>query len=599
MIPRRAVPVLRFDLLPSLKGISMKCVIAELVAGSRFCGNLNVHRTTRWVARVAILILHWLVAMPANAQALTTLASFNGSNGEGPYAGLTLSGNALYGTTVFGGTVFSVPLSGGSPTVLASFNGRNGEYPYAGLTLSGNTLYGTTGQRGASYFGTVFSVPISGGSPTVLASFNGGNGQYPFAGLTLSGNTLYGTTERGGAYGDGTVFSVPLSGGSPTVLASFNGGNGQDPQGGLTLSGNALYGTTCQGGAYGDGTVFALTFGSSFVWNVAGGGSWATSGNWNAAGLPDGADNTANFSQQTLAADATVTLDGSHTIGNMVFGDQGKAYNWTLATGSGGTLTFQVSLGTPTITVNNQTTTIAAVLAGNQGLSKTGSGTLVLAATNTYNGPTTINQGKLVVGGWLTTSAVTVKSGGILSGTGSLTSVTVNSGGTLAPGDLLGVMNLSGTLNLLSGAVMDYELDTPVTSSMVLMPSGQLMLSGQQFDDFNFTTSANFAPGSYILIDAGSLTGTLGTSTTGTIGGYSATLAVQANGNDQDLVLYVTPEPSTLMLLAAGALGLVGYGWRRRAVRRTAKPAVLDQPDDPLVLSFPSHSSPAAVRRAA
>ena len=44
------------------------------------------------------------------------------------------------------GTVFSVPLSGGSPTVLASFNGSNGEYPEAGLTLSGNTLYGTTSQ---------------------------------------------------------------------------------------------------------------------------------------------------------------------------------------------------------------------------------------------------------------------------------------------------------------------------------------------------------------------------------------------------------------------------------------------------------------------
>ena len=36
------------------------------------------------------------------------------------------------------------PLSGGSPTVLASFNGSNGENPEAGLTLSGNTLYGTT-----------------------------------------------------------------------------------------------------------------------------------------------------------------------------------------------------------------------------------------------------------------------------------------------------------------------------------------------------------------------------------------------------------------------------------------------------------------------
>ena len=59
--------------------------------------------------------------------------------------------------------------------------------------------------------GTVFSIPLSGGSPTVLASFNGSNGDYPVAGLTLGGNTLYGTTELGGADSDGTVFSVPVA----------------------------------------------------------------------------------------------------------------------------------------------------------------------------------------------------------------------------------------------------------------------------------------------------------------------------------------------------------------------------------------------------
>ena len=77
--------------------------------------------------------------------------------------------------------------------------------------------------------GTVFSVPVSGGSATLLASFNGSNGKDPWAGVTLGGNTLYGTTQYGGANGDGVVFSVPLSGGSPTLLASFNGSNGNEP----------------------------------------------------------------------------------------------------------------------------------------------------------------------------------------------------------------------------------------------------------------------------------------------------------------------------------------------------------------------------------
>ncbi len=194
---------------------------------------------------------------------LTTLASFNRDNGANPYAALTVSGNTLYGTTFESGansdgTVFSVPITGGTPTVLASFNGSNGQYPYAGLTLAGNTLYGTTEYGGVGGGGTVFSVPITGGTLTVLASFNGSNGYEPYAGLTLSGNTLYGTTCWGGANGDGTVFSVPITGGTPTILTSFNGSNGENPQAGLTLSGSTLYGTTYNGAADGWGTVFSI-----------------------------------------------------------------------------------------------------------------------------------------------------------------------------------------------------------------------------------------------------------------------------------------------------------------------------------------------------
>jgi hypothetical protein len=104
---------------------------------------------------------------------------------------------------------------------------------------------------------------------------------------------------------------------------------------------------------------------------------------------------------------------------------------------------------------------------------------------------------------------------------------------------------------------MEYELDTPSTSSM--MDAGALALNGQQFSDFKFAPLANFGPGLYHLIDAGSVSGSLGASTSGTFDGYTATLAVQNN----DLVLTVVPEPSTLALLLAGVLGLIGWAWRR------------------------------------
>jgi formylglycine-generating enzyme required for sulfatase activity len=60
------------------------------------------------------------------------------------------------------------------------------------------------------------------------------------------------------------------------------------------------------------------------------------------------------------------------------------------------------------------------------------------------------------------------------------------------------------------------------------------------------------------------------------------------------------PEPSTLALLAAGAIGLAGYGLRWRRATRTAKPVAFDQQDAPAILSFPSCSCSAhAARRAA
>ena len=203
-------------------------------------------------------------SLPINGGTPTILTSFNYADGDGPSSGnLTLSGNTLYGTTGAGGTgdgtgtVFSLPIIGGTPTVLASIGYNiDGQDPEGGLILSGSTLYGTTFVGGAYSNGEVFSVPVTGGTPTILASFNGADGAEP-NGVIISGSTLYGTTRFGGANAAGVIFSLPITGGTPNVVASFNYDWGY-PSAGLLLSGSTLYGTTSNGGAYGDGTVFSL-----------------------------------------------------------------------------------------------------------------------------------------------------------------------------------------------------------------------------------------------------------------------------------------------------------------------------------------------------
>ncbi len=204
----------------------------------------------------------------AGSNAVTTLASFNGSNGAYPYTGLIedSQGN-LFGTTAFGGvnndgTVFEVAAGTNTITDLAAFNGSNGSVPYAGLVedVAGD-FFGTAASGGTYYSGTVFEVLAGTNTITDLASFNVNDGNVPWGGLVEdSAGNLFGTANQGGASRAGTVFEVAAGSGTITTLASFNGSNGDFPYTGLIedSQGN-LFGTTYDGGAGGWGTVFELT----------------------------------------------------------------------------------------------------------------------------------------------------------------------------------------------------------------------------------------------------------------------------------------------------------------------------------------------------
>lgn len=213
-------------------------------------------------------------------------------------------------------------------------------------------------------------------------------------------------------------------------------------------------------------------------------------------------------------------------------------------------------------------------------LAKTGAGTLVFTATNTYIGPTNVSGGTLLVNGSLTASSVvTVSSGATLGGSGTINGTTSVSGsGTLTPGDGVGQLTFGSNLTLNSGSTSVFEINGTTRGSTFdainvaglttyggtftlnfgsTLPDATtlnlLSLTGGKAGGLNYVT----ATGSY----AGSFTNSSGVWTL-TTGGQSLTFT-ESTGT-LSIAASAIPEPSTYAALAgAASLALVAYRRRR------------------------------------
>ena len=203
------------------------------------------------------------------SSAVTTLATFSSIDeisaltldGSGNIFGTTHVGGALNDRNSYGnGSIFEIAKGSGTVTTLASFNGTNGYSPVGGITFDGDgNMFGTTTLGGAFNKGTIFEFAKGSTAITALASFTMDTG-LSVVGVTLdSAGNIFGTTPYGGPSGLGTVYELVKGGSAITTLASFNGANGGGPFAQVTLDGRGnLYGTTTRGGTYGGGTVFGI-----------------------------------------------------------------------------------------------------------------------------------------------------------------------------------------------------------------------------------------------------------------------------------------------------------------------------------------------------
>lgn len=140
-------------------------------------------------------------------------------------------------------------------------------------------------------------------------------------------------------------------------------------------------------------------------------------------------------------------------------------------------------------------------------LTKVGGGTLVLGGvSNSYDGPTIVSNGTLVVNGATGTGAVRVVAG-TLGGTGRVNgAVTMLAGTTLAPGNSAGTLSISNGLSI-SNAVLQFQLSTSPsgTNDQIALTNSALRMYGTNDVLLSFT-GGYLGSGTYVLVRGGTQT---------------------------------------------------------------------------------------------
>jgi autotransporter-associated beta strand protein len=107
---------------------------------------------------------------------------------------------------------------------------------------------------------------------------------------------------------------------------------------------------------------------------------------------------------------------------------------------------------------------------------KNGSGILQLTGTSSLSGATSVSAGTLVVNGSIASSPVSLASGTVLKGTGTLGSLSASSGAIIRPGNSIGTLNVAGDFALDAGSTLEVEFNDSSMDKVVA--TGDVSLSG-------------------------------------------------------------------------------------------------------------------------
>lgn len=395
----------------------------------------------------------------ANSSVVTVNAIFDISGSGFPFNLITtLAGNSS-GVVQMGGN--GLAIGNGSTEFAGSIQGTGGLEIIAGTqTLSGNNTYSNATQIDANA-----TLALKGNGSIASSAFVGFSPAPPGqAGILDISQTTTGASVGG-------LFDVTSSG--VVALGSKT----------LTITSGSIFTGVIQDGGIGGGTGGKLTIANGALQSLEGTNTYTGVTTIAAGGELDlGSIGTRHGS---IAASSSVVNDG-------VFGIFGLSNGGTSIKSLSGGITGVVNLGSNTLTITNANGTFAGVIqdgGAGGGVTLTG-GTLNLTGTSTYTGNTRVSGGTLSVNGSIASSLLTIVDfNGTLGGSGAVANAVI--GGTLAPGNSIGVLTVNGNLTFTSFATYLVEVSPTNADRVNVNGSTGATLGGA-------TVKAVFLPGSYV-----------------------------------------------------------------------------------------------------